>query len=81
MVSRILKTQPKLWYKKIVEAVRCCDHSIVTLCITTRLLVRIDEFCKCALGVSFIEARGENRGFNTAVKSADKKSADKNKRK
>lgn len=65
----------------MVEGDRCCDHSIVTLCITTRLLVRINELCQCALGVSFIEARGKNRSFNTVVESADKKSADKNKRK
>ena len=65
----------------MVEADRCCDHIIVTLYITTRLLVLINEFCTCALGVSFIEARGKNRSFNTVIESADKKSADKNKRK
>jgi hypothetical protein len=43
-VSQILKNQPKLWYKKIVEGDRCCDHIIVTLYITTSLPVRIYEF-------------------------------------
>ena len=74
-MSRILKTQPKLWYKKTVEAARCCDHVIVTLYITTSLPVRINEFYQCAPRVSFIEANSENRSFNTVLESANNEKA------